>query len=243
MKPILTFIVPVKKIEEERFLLLIRSILFLKKKHDIQTIVVYSEDSPELLLRENGVRDESIEFYFAKARGIYNAFNFGITKARGKWIMFFGGDDLLLPSMSDLLAQITCDKYNEAAIVCQVVFGNKGIFKPLRSKYGLIFKNWCQQGVLYNYKVFDELLFDEKYPIQADHKFNIEIADRQGYEVKYIKKVIAYFNINGISQSITDIEFRRDMPTIISENFGKFWGMVTLFKRWLADRVKNRKII
>ena len=240
MNPILTVIIPVKKIEKERFLLLIRSILFLKNKHDIQTIVVYSEDSPELLLRENGVTSESVEFYYAKARGIYNAFNFGITKAFGKWIMFFGGDDLLLPSMSDLLDHIACEKNNEAAIVCQVVFGNKGIFKPFKSKYGLIFKNWCQQGVLYNCKVFESLLFDEKYPIQADHKFNIVISGTNGYEVKYIKKVISYFNINGISQSTNDIEFRNDLPISIKENFGKFWGMVTQLKRWLADRLKNQ---
>lgn len=240
MKPILTVIVPVKKIEDERFLLLIRSILFLKKYHNIQTVVIYSESSPEPLLKDNGIDDEGIEYYFVQPRGIYNAFNYGISKSKGEWIMFFGGDDLILPSMNDLLTEIATQKSKVAAIVCHVVFGDKRIFKPFQSKYGLIFRNWCQQGVLYNNKVFEDLLFDEKYPIQADHKFNIKIAARKGYEVKYIKKVIAYFNINGISQSIHDLEFRRDLPIIISDNFGKFWGTITLVKRWLANRLKNR---
>jgi glycosyltransferase involved in cell wall biosynthesis len=240
LKPILTIIVPVKKIEEVRFLLLIRSILFLQKYHEVQTVVVYSELSPKELLLENGINNESIEFYFAEPKGIYNAFNFGILKAKGKWIMFFGGDDLILPSMNELLNQIEKQQSNEAAIVSNVVFGDKQIFQPFRSKYGLIFKNWCQQGVLYNNKVFVGLLFDEKYPIQADHKFNIQIASRWKNQIKYIPNVISYFNISGISQTVNDLEFRKDLPSIISNNFGKFWGTVTLLKRWLANQLQNR---
>ena len=240
MKPILTIIVPVKKVEEVRFLLLIRSILFLQKYHEVQTVVVYSELSPKELLLENGINNESIEFYFTEPKGIYNAFNFGISKAKGKWIMFFGGDDLILPSMNELLNQIEKQQSNEAAIVSNVVFGDKQIFQPFRTKYGLIFKNWCQQGVLYNNKVFVGLLFDEKYPIQADHKFNIQIAARWKNQIKYIPNVISYFNISGISQTVNDLEFRKDLPSIISNNFGKFWGTVTLLKRWLANQLQNR---
>lgn len=240
MKPILTIIIPVKKIEEVRFLLLIRSILFLRKHHEVQTVVVYSDLSPERLLIKNSIKNESIEYFFAEPKGIYNAFNYGILKAKGKWIMFFGGDDLILPSMNDLLNQIEKQQSNEAAIVCNVVFGDKQIFQPFRSKYGLIFKNWCQQGVLYNSKIFIDLLFDEKYPIQADHKFNILIAARWENQIKYIPKVISYFNISGISQTVNDLEFRKDLPSIISNNFGKFWGTVTLLKRWLANQLHNR---
>jgi glycosyltransferase involved in cell wall biosynthesis len=240
MKPILTIIVPVKKIEELRFLLLIRSILFLRINHDVQTVVVYSDLSPEGLLLENGIKNESIEYYFAEPKGIYNAFNFGILKAKGKWIMFFGGDDLILPSMNELLNQIEIQEINAAAIVSNVVFGGKQIFQPFRSKYGLIFKNWCQQGVLYNNKVFVDLLFDEKYPIQADHKFNIQIAARWKNQINYIPNIISYFNISGISQTVNDLEFRNDLPMIISNNFGKFWGTVTLLKRWLANLFKDR---
>ena len=240
MKPILTIIIPVKKVEEVRFLLLIRSILFLQKYHEVQTVVVYSELSPKELLLENGINNESIEFYFTEPKGIYNAFNFGISKAKGKWIMFFGGDDLILPSMNELLNQIEKQQSNVAAIVSNVVFGDKQIFQPFRSKYGLIFKNWCQQGVLYNNKVFVALLFDEKYPIQADHKFNIQIAARWKNQIKYIPNVISYFNISGISQTVNDLEFRKDLPSIISNNFGKFWGTVTLLKRWLANQLHNR---
>ena len=240
MKPILTIIVPVKKVEEVRFLLLIRSILFLQKYHEVQTVVVYSELSPKELLLENGINNESIEFYFTEPKGIYNAFNFGISKAKGKCIMFFGGDDLILPSMNELLNQIEKQQSNVAAIVGNVVFGDKQIFQPFRSKYGLIFKNWCQQGVLYNNKVFVALLFDEKYPIQADHKFNIQIAARWKNQIKYIPNVISYFNISGISQTVNDLEFRKDLPSIISNNFGNFWGTVTLLKRWIANQLQNR---
>jgi hypothetical protein len=134
-----------------------------------------------------------------------------------------------------LLAKL--DLFSQAydAIVCRVAFGNKGLFKPFKSKYGLVFRNWCQQGVLYNREVFSFFTFDETYPIQADHKFNIEISSKSMSRILYEDIIVSYFNTSGISQSVHDTSFRRDMPAIVSANLGPIWGGVSVLRRMFGS--------
>jgi glycosyltransferase involved in cell wall biosynthesis len=239
LKPLLSIIVPIKKIEVERFLILINSIRFLKKSHFIETIIIYGEESPATLLIDNGFSLDDFLIRHLPPKGIYNAFNYGVSISNGKWIMFFGGDDFFLPSFDNLLCELSRNDFQYSAIVCHVVFGNKNIFKPFHSKFGLVFKNWCQQGVIYRDSVFSKIAFDEKYPIQADHKFNIELCSLADSKVLYQNRVISYFNINGISQTLVDKKFRTDFPNIIKINFGIFWGIITYVKRSLSNLIKN----
>ncbi len=241
MRNILSIIIPIKKIEVERFLLLLSSIRFIKKNHLIEVIIIYSDDSPEPILTDNGFNLDDFTLIYLEPKGIYNAFNYGVSNSNGKWIMFFGGDDFILPCFEELLVDLEHKNYDYSAIVCNVVFGYKKIFKPFHSKFGLVFKNWCQQGVLYKRDVFNNLSFDEAYPIQADHKFNIELCSLFNSNVLYLNKVISYFNINGISQNIVDIKFRSDFPHIVKINFGLFWGVLTYFKRELSNLLKSHK--
>jgi glycosyltransferase involved in cell wall biosynthesis len=241
LTPLISIIIPIKEIEVDRFLLLINSINHLRNKHNIEVLIIYSNESPEGILRDHRLISEGLSFYYLEPKGIYNAFNFGISKSTAKWVMFFGGDDFLLPSISGLLMELEKKNYDFSAIVCKVIFGNKGVFSPYKSKYGLIFKNWCQQGVIYNKILFESLLFDENYKMQADHKFNIEISSNPLNRILYLDDVISYFNNEGVSQTINDINFRADFPNIISVNFGKFFGFFTFLKREGANYLKYRK--
>jgi hypothetical protein len=228
---ILTIIIALKDWEEERLILLLNSTRYLGKHHPIEIVIVFSGNNPESLFRGNNIPTGNVKFVFSTPKGIYNAFNIGVQNAAGNWIMFFGGDDLVLPSMRNLLSELSLEDTLYDAIVCNVAFGDKGLFKPFKSKHGLIFKNWCQQGVLYNRNIFSSLSFDEKYPIQADHKFNIEVS-KLNNKIKYNNIIVAYFNTNGISQTINDVAFRSDMPAIVSTNFGALWGYLTILRRF-----------
>jgi len=239
--PILTLIIPLKDWEDERLLLLLNSIRWIQKYHSVEVVIVYGSKNPKPLLEENSISTEHIKFIYAAPKGIYNAFNIGVKNASGSWIMFFGGDDLILPSLSNLLNELEVAYVSYDAIICNVAFGDQGVFKPLKSKYGLIFRNWCQQGVLYNKRIFSSLTFDERYPIQADHKFNMEIFANNNSKVKYIEIIIAYFNTSGISQSVTDINFWTDMPKIVSENYGSFWAFVSRSRRSLGKLRRSLK--
>jgi glycosyltransferase involved in cell wall biosynthesis len=239
MNPILSIIIPIKDIEIEKFTLLIHSVKLISLNHKVEVIIVYSDEPSLKLISNNGLLFDFVKCFNLKPNGIYNAFNFGLSKTTGDWIMFFGGDDLILPSLNNLLYEIKAYHKPYAVIVCKVVFGQNKIYSPVKNKLGLIFRNWCQQGVLYNKVVFNKYTFDEQYPILADHKFNIQIFSDKEFKIKFTTSVISYFNLTGVSQNRVDIKFRRDMAKIISENFGNLYGFLTYFKIRLGNRLKK----
>lgn len=233
--PILTIIIPLKYWNDKRLILLLNSIQLLMESFEIEIVIVFGSDNPEELLKRNNIFNSRIKLVQTEPKGIYNAFNVGIKNSTGKWIMFFGGDDMLLPSLVNLLEKLNDSYLKYNAIVGKVVFGDKGTFSPIKSKYGLIFKNWCQQGVLYNRVIFNDFIFDEKYKIQSDHKFNIEISSTKKARVLYVNDIIAFFNTSGLSQSQNDLLFRKNMPGIIKNNFGIFWSWITILRRTLGS--------
>jgi glycosyltransferase involved in cell wall biosynthesis len=240
--PILSIIIPIKYWNDKRFILLLNSIQFLMETFHIEIIIVYGSESPKDLFIKNNIINNRIKLVHTEPRGIYNAFNVGINYSTGSWVMFFGGDDMLLPSLNNLLERLDDSYLKYNAIVCKVVFGDKGIFSPYKNKFGLIFKNWCQQGVLYNRSIFKEFIFDESYIIQSDHKFNIEISCSINANILYLNDIISFFNTSGLSQGTHDWEFRKDMPYIVKTNFGLFWGGVTILRRTLGSMKKRSKI-
>lgn len=237
--PILSIIIPLKDWENKRLVLLLNSICLLENEFDIEIVIIYSDKNPKSIFEVNNLKNKKVKFVFSEPKGIYNAFNLGLKNVTGDWVMFFGGDDLVLPSLGYVLFDIQAGKLKCNVIICNVAFGEKGIFKPLKRKHGLIFRNWCQQGVIYNKSVFLNTTFDEKYPIQADHKLNIEICADRNITIKYLEIIVAYFNTSGISQSINDLDFWTDMPTIVTENYGCFWGFVSLARRSVGKLLRS----
>ena len=74
----------------------------------LNSIVTQLTDDVELVIIDGGSRDNTnsiIESYGSQIayhisepdKGIYDAWNKGVKKAKGDWIMFVGADDVLLP--------------------------------------------------------------------------------------------------------------------------------------------------
>lgn len=73
-----------------------------QKNEEIELIIIDggSTDNTLNIIRSH---ESIIDFYISERdKGIYDAWNKGIEKATGEWIMFIGADDVLLP---DALAQ------------------------------------------------------------------------------------------------------------------------------------------
>tara|TARA_B110000971_G_C20015932_1_gene503945 strand:- start:1208 stop:1924 length:717 start_codon:yes stop_codon:yes gene_type:complete len=232
---IVTFVIPLKEWEIEKLELLFSSLQIIAASIKIDVIIVYSGLSPKEhtdRINNSAIR---MSLIYSEPKGIYNAYNLGSSLATSKWIMFLGGDDFVFPSLLHILKNLErLSSYD--AIVCQVVFGTKSILKPIRFKQGLIFRNWCHQGVIYKKALFNSFKYDEKYPIQADHKFNIEISKE--CKIKFSNLVISYFDTEGVSQTNTDWAFYRDMPKIVQGSFGYFWSVISIIRK-LPGKIKR----
>ena len=229
--PVVSIIIAVKQWAALDIRRLTSSVAALSFANRIELIFIFSADSPECEV--NACRGEigAVKFVFAPPVGVYEAFSSGVLVAEGVYILFFGGDDFALPPLDNVVARvIEAREPRPVAYICPVLFGDAGVLRPIKSKIGLVFRNWCQQGVLYRRDIFEMVGFDFTYRIQADHKFNIEVV-ACGEVVERLEWVVAYFSCGGMSQTLPDLPFWRDMPDIVARNFGWLYGAVSRLRR------------
>ena len=169
------------------------------------------------------------------ANGVYSAYNYGKTIATGSYILFFGVDDIALPSMDLVLGRLLfnpnlCDLYAASCFI-----QGKGIRCPSRFDHSLVFKNWCHQGLFYSTRALSHFDYDISYPMQADHKLNIEIVSSPKFRHIVDSTVVSYFSSGGISSTIPDLLFRKNMSNIVAQAYGPFWGYLVLLKQHIAN--------
>lgn len=221
-----SFIVPIKYYEKIRLELLLNSFSALDISHEV-IIINSSGKSISLDLRETA----KIKIVDCPPLGIYNAYNMGLGIFMFEWVMFFGYDDLILPSSSELLKKIIESGIKDSHVhVFNVLLGPK-LYKPIRGKYGNIIKSWCHQGVVYHKSVFSKYKYDEKYKTQADHFLNIQLVNDNSYKIKYHPNTLSYFDNKGLSQSTYDDNFYVDYPGILSRTYGKLFAILAYFRR------------
>jgi hypothetical protein len=71
--------------------------------------------------------------------------------------------------------------------------------------------------------------------MQADHKLNIEIVASSTFRHIVDSTVVSYFSSGGISSTIPDLLFRKNMSNIVAEAYGPFWGYLVIFKQYIAN--------
>lgn len=226
-KFILTVVVAVKEWREADVLRLVYSLSVMPLAKKMQMVLVFSNNSPESMIVNLNSNIGSFKFIDTAPQGVYAAFTAGVAASEGSYIIFSGGDDFFMPGLNKILKLIPEMREKQSSlIVSPVCFGDDRLFLPSKSKLGILLKNWCQQGVLYRSDIFEKYHFDEKYPIQADHKFNIELLASNNISIQYTDFIVAYFSCGGMSQTKPDLLFWKDMPSIVLSNFGWIYATV-----------------
>lgn len=176
--------------------------------YEVWVIDGCSNDSTVALLHQFENICPQLNFISEKDKGIYDALNKGIQRAKGEWIICLGSDDILY----DTTVLFNAKQWMQFNVGEKMVYGDVNIFGDNHwAKDGhvydgiftlkkLIHKNICQQAIFYHHSVFKELgLFNEKYFICADWDFNLKCFSR--YQPKYINLVIARFSAGGLSST------------------------------------------
>jgi len=233
----LTFVLAVKDPDEFEFAACTASMAALKCANRLDLVIVSSGTVPAL---SESVRKRlhDVRIVQQEPIGVYSAYNKGLEDLKTDYVMVIGGDDLVLPGLDTLLDSVPANGKPHLVAACSLMQG-KGISRPSTRRWGLIFRNWCQQGLLYRTDIFLDKRFDTKYKIQADHKFNMELASDPAITIYYSPEVISHFSSNGLSQTESDWQFRKDMPEIVKSCYGSLFWLVALLKRKVADVVKG----
>lgn len=171
----------------------------------------------------------SARVFAERRRGIYAAMNQGAALSTGRYLYFIGKDDILLPTARDALAYLV--EHRPTGLFCDVYWGSKGIFRGLPSKWRVLGRNLCHQGIIYERGAFETHgPYLTKMRVQADHLVNIKLLwDRKlPHPPAYLPVPLAWYSGSGFSViRAADPVFWRLYPTVMRRYVGR-WAAIAL---------------
>ena len=236
---ILTVVIAAKDAPEPLLHCCLASFGRLSRAPDIEVIIINSGAVPD---KSNGQAAGFGAFRIVQTapRGIYAAYNRGIDEAAGRYLLFFGVDDIALPGMDQVISRLEDNTRDYDMFAAAAYMQSYGISSPSRWPAAILFRNWCHQGLFYSRRYLLDHPFDLSYPIQADHKANIELLANPRLLIGRSAELVSYFSTGGSSQVSHDIRFRRDLPQIAATNFGRAYQVSVILKQRLADLIKGK---
>ena len=156
--------------------------------------------------------------------GIYDAMNKALRLARGRWLLFLGGDDIL--TGPDILSRVNAMLLDEQAIYYgDVTLRSSGrrYCGPMNT-YKLMQQNICHQAVFYPAGVFKVKPYDLGAGLLADYKYNIELWG-SGTKFKYFPLSISLYEDAGAS-SRPDDTFESMRLALIRRNLAWPWAWI-----------------
>lgn len=159
-------------------------------------------------------------------KGVYDAMNKAIKKARGEYLYFLGSDDALFES--DVLEKVS--RFIRQNNYPDMVYGN--VYSPiLGDRYDGEFNikkifdhNICHQAIFYKKSLVDRFCgYNSRYSVLADYDLNIRCFLAKDVEIKYVDLIIARFSQGGLSSTISEAQHIKERSSIITK-YG--WGVV-----------------
>ena len=161
-------------------------------------------------------------------KGIYAAMNDGARASTGRYLYFIGKDDILLPTAAEALALLV--ETQPSALFCDVYWGDRGRYKGRPSRFLILGRNACHQGIIYSRQAFaSHGPYLRRMALQADHLLNIKILwDRSISPPAYLAKPLAWYSGSGFSVIRgADPVFWRLYPTVMRRYVGR-WAVCAL---------------
>lgn len=176
-----------------------------------------SDVTPDLIKKYEGRIDKLI---IEKDSGIYDAMNKAVTVATGDFLYFLGADDIILKGwnvLKEILIPGNTIYYGNAKFLL-----TDRIYDGKFSTIKLLFRNICQQAILYPASVFKKYRFSDRYPLLSDYHLNLILMADKEFRFQYIDKLLAVFSESGRSSREKDETFLSDRPEIIRNSYSFF---------------------
>lgn len=190
-------------------------------KRCLESIICQKTEEIELLIIDGYSKDQTLDIIKSYIKyvdmlisepdkGIYDAWNKGINKASGQWIMFMGADDCLLSNaLSKYLKFIETVDYKKIDYISATneYVDNKGnVLMTLGEPYlWKKFKKYmCVAHVasLHNAQLFKTVgLYDLRYKICGDY----ELLMRKKLNSLFLNDIIAQMKMGGMSLSFNAV--------------------------------------
>ncbi len=171
---------------------------------NVEWIVVdgASKDGTLDILRQN---EDVIDYWVSEPdKGIYDAWNKGLSLARGEWILFLGADDQIVSDAIEVMVKVGTSSPIPLDFVCGKVELYRGpslirtIGKPWSWRRFKKYMCVAHTGAMHSASYFDRHgVFDNSFRISGDY----EVLLRAGARLKaaFVPKVLARMQVGGES--------------------------------------------
>lgn len=198
-----------------------------------------STDDTVAIARGWAARDARVQVWSEPDRGVYDAMNRGIARARGQMLYFLGAGDCLRPGVLQGVAATGPDART-------LVYGPVWLVHG-QCNYGTRFelcdlarRNIPHQGAFYGRGVF-ELIgnYNLAYPVFADHELNWRCFSSSKIKTRFLDLIVADYEGGGLSDTRADPRFERDFPRLVWQSGGLTpWLCLQLFKHLPPERLR-----
>lgn len=180
-------------------------------KPDVAEFVVVDGKSIDGTINILEKNEDIIDFWISKPDGgIYDAMNRAINYVKGKWVIFLGADDLLLPDFCKIPPLL---KNTNTIYYGNLLFHGKEFLKVYNDYY-LTKLNICQQAIFYPKAVFNKYTFDLRYSVYADYHLNLRCWHDPQFNFVHTGCMVSYFSDGGFSSYTKDPVFERHRDTL-----------------------------
>jgi glycosyltransferase involved in cell wall biosynthesis len=164
---------------------------------------------------------------------IYAAMNDGIASSRGRFLYFVGKDDIVLPLLSEAMGAL--ETQNPSALFCDVYWGERGVYRGRPSRWRLLGRNLCHQGIIYSRRAVERHgPYVRRMRVQADHLLNLRLLwdSELRSRVHYLAKPLALYSGAGFSNLARDPVFWRLYPAVMRRHVGPWAAcLLTLYRK------------
>ena len=172
-----------------------------------------------------------------KDKGIYDAMNKGASLATGKWVLFLGADDRILPTFKNIISEL----HNENTIYYGNCINGENHFNGEFSSYKIAKMNLCHQSIFYPVQVLKKYKYSLKYTVFSDYLLNIQCWGDSNFKKVYKNVNVAYYHMEGFSSITSDPLFKKDKPSLIKKHLGYYIYIRYMFRKFKEGRKRNSK--
>lgn len=166
-----------------------------------------------------GLGDPRVRSVSEPDRGIYDAMNRGIAMARGRYLLFLGAGDILLPGVLGRVAGVLPE--DDSSLVYGDVLWEGRVYDGEFDKIRLCDRNICHQAIFYGRDIFEIVgRYDLRYPLLADWALNIRCFGSPRVACRYVPVTVAVYEAGGASDT-RDIAFEADWKSILLSGLGR----------------------
>ncbi|MBQ2197302.1 MAG: glycosyltransferase, partial [Bacteroidales bacterium] len=192
-----------------------------------------SEDGSVELIKDYANRvDYNVRWISERDRGIYNAMNKGTRMSAGNYLLFLNAGDTLADNhvlfnvfSYPLTGDVIIGRINVVSN-SRILAKDGSIFGEKVSLFGLLLRGIPHQGSLIRRELQVRFPYDEKYVINSDFKFFLEVIIIQNCSIQYIPLTISNYDNDGISTTNPQLQiqerheiFRSLFPPRICEEY------------------------